>query len=184
MIKTPKAARRVVPSLATRWSHARGRKSLRVVPCSWQATHRTLLRSADRRRCARVRILGLITLRKCGHRPGGSLPTCAWSAVQAAVAGQLLRGGRAGVDVAGCGTANRAPRWRMKYPSPCRASVGWAALERPPSARHQVRQAHEQRLHPDRSHEREPPGTSARDGCLNGRMTTAQEQPRLGGSSS
>src|ERR1700733_7724343 len=30
--------RRVVPSLATGWSHARGRKSLRVVPCCWQAT--------------------------------------------------------------------------------------------------------------------------------------------------
>src|SRR6266487_5925825 len=30
--------RRVVPSLATRWSHAHGRKSLKVVPCSWQAT--------------------------------------------------------------------------------------------------------------------------------------------------
>jgi hypothetical protein len=38
VIKTPKPARRVVPSLATRWSHARGRKPRRVVPCSWQAT--------------------------------------------------------------------------------------------------------------------------------------------------
>jgi hypothetical protein len=40
VIKTPKTARRVVPSLATGWSHARGRKPLRVVPCSWQATAR------------------------------------------------------------------------------------------------------------------------------------------------
>jgi len=38
VITTPAKTRRVVPSLATRWSHARGRKTLRVVPCSWQAT--------------------------------------------------------------------------------------------------------------------------------------------------
>jgi hypothetical protein len=29
---------RVIPVLATGWSHARGRKSRRVVPCCWQAT--------------------------------------------------------------------------------------------------------------------------------------------------
>src|SRR6266487_4030456 len=32
--------RRVVPSLATRWSHAHGRKALKVVACGWQATVR------------------------------------------------------------------------------------------------------------------------------------------------
>ena len=41
VIKTPKPARRVVPSLATGWSHPRGRKPFRVVPCSWQATNCT-----------------------------------------------------------------------------------------------------------------------------------------------
>jgi len=44
VIKTPQPTRRVVPSLATRWSHARGRKPFRVVPCSWQATRDRLMR--------------------------------------------------------------------------------------------------------------------------------------------
>jgi len=38
LIKTLKPTRPVFPSLATGWSHARGRKTRRAVPCSWRAT--------------------------------------------------------------------------------------------------------------------------------------------------
>jgi hypothetical protein len=111
-------------------------------------------RRADRRRCARLRIPGLITLRKGGaparrFRAGSAVglpfsPGC--------VVELILYGRRAGVDVAGCGVANRAPRWRMKYPSP---ESGLGGLGRPGQAA--VGQApgaftaHERRLHPDRT---------------------------------
>jgi hypothetical protein len=52
----------------------------------------------------------------------------------------------------GCGAANRAPRWRMKYPSPgsCLGGLGrpgQAAVGQAPGAF----TAHEQRLHADRT---------------------------------
>ena len=48
--RTTRQTRRVVPSLATRWSHAPGRNSAQVVPCSWQATHNLGTAKRERRR--------------------------------------------------------------------------------------------------------------------------------------
>ena len=83
----------------------------------------------ERRRCARLRIPGLITFRKGGaparRFPGADsargLPSC-----PAAVAKQVFHGRRVGVDVAECGAVNRAPRWRVQYPSPgsCLGGLG------------------------------------------------------------
>jgi len=69
--RTPDVTRRVVPSLATEWSHAPGRTQLTVVPCWWQATltRRSTYGPPDSEIAAR---LG-------GRRPGakrqGSRPT-------------------------------------------------------------------------------------------------------------